>query len=106
MFPKHIPIDPVTNPLDPSLNDMGASKYAGTANPPKVNMRVMVEDMSFHFRFFDGKDWDDKASKRLDDNINTAANILNSLVDDEGRNMPLFENSKKKNDHDCCKKCK
>lgn len=97
LFPKHIPIDPVMNPLDPSLNDMGASKYAGTAKPPKVNMRVMVEDMSFHFRFFDGHDWDDKASRGLDDSINTAANILNSLVDGEGRSMPLFENSKKKN---------
>lgn len=88
VFPRHIPMDPVPNPLDPVLNDMGAAKYAGTEEPPKVKLRVMIEDLSLHFRFFDGHDWDILESNETTNG--DAANLLNALVNDEDASGTLF----------------
>lgn len=94
VFDSHIPIDPVTNPLDPSLNDMGAAKYAGAKVSLKVKLRLMVEDMSLHCRFFDGRDWDNSGPKKAPDD--NAIGLMNALVGDSNEDTDLFSKSKQK----------
>lgn len=60
IFPQHIPLNPVADPL--TRGDMDAPKLANTTVCPPVLARVLVRDFSFRCRFFDGYDWP-KAAK-------------------------------------------
>jgi len=54
IFHRHVPFNPTSDPL--AEGDMGATKYAGTRNL-QVKLRLIVKDMSFNCRLFDGYDW-------------------------------------------------
>lgn len=51
----HFPLRPVSDPIGDG--DMGLSKYAGIQTKPQVKCRLMVHDLSFRIRLFDGYDW-------------------------------------------------
>ncbi len=55
IFPQHVPINPVSDPL--SVGDMNAAKFAGTKTAPEVKLRLIVKDLSLNCLFYDGFDW-------------------------------------------------
>ena len=52
---QHFPIHTLSNPL--GEGDMDAAKFAGTSAAPSVKSRVLVHDLKFKLRLFDGYDW-------------------------------------------------
>jgi hypothetical protein len=65
IIPHHFPLQPVSDPIGDG--DMGIAKYLGTDVRSRVNVRILVHDLSVNLRFFDGYDWpellDDKHPK-------------------------------------------
>ena len=55
IFPQHIPVKPVLDPLAESGVDI--AKLAGTDVAPDIGLRVIVKDASITIRLFDGFDY-------------------------------------------------
>ena len=55
IFPQHIPVKPVSDPLAESAVD--TAKLAGTDVAPDIGLRVIVKDASITIRLFDGFDY-------------------------------------------------
>ena len=55
VFPQHIPVKPILDPLAGCTMD--AARLAGTKKAPAIGVRVIVKDASIICRFFDGLDW-------------------------------------------------
>lgn len=88
-----MPVDPVSNPL--SDGDMGSLKFSGCDEPPKVNLRVIISDMSLDCRLFDGFDWNPKGT--LHAPSNRASSLVETLLDDEiDSGNDMFRNPEEK----------
>ncbi len=55
IFPQHVPVKPLLDPLAESSVD--AAKLAGTEVAPDIGLRVIVKDASVTIRLFDGCDY-------------------------------------------------
>ncbi|KAL7459639.1 hypothetical protein ACHAWC_011423 [Mediolabrus comicus] len=55
IFPQHVPVKPLLDPLAESRVD--AAKLAGTEVAPDIGLRVIVKDASVTIRLFDGCDY-------------------------------------------------
>jgi len=75
---SHIPVDPVSNPI--TNGDMGALNFAGCDDPPKVKLRVLINDMSLDCRLFDGLDWKPSGTIHVPRQV---APLIDTLLDDE-----------------------
>lgn len=51
----HFPLNPVSDPIGDG--DMGVTKFAGSNVKPQIRTRLIVHDLAFRLRFFDGFDW-------------------------------------------------
>jgi len=75
LLPRHVPVDPVSNPT--SDGDMGSTEFSGCDNPPKVNLRVVISEMSLDCRLFDGFDWSPRRTPQ------TSVSPLGTLLHDQ-----------------------
>ncbi len=66
IFNRHIPLSAISDPL--AGGDMGASTFAGTKQV-RVKMRILVTEMNFLCRLFDGYDWPAIITKPKDSNV-------------------------------------
>ena len=92
IFPQHVPINPVSDPL--SGGDMNAAKFAGTKNAPEVKLRLIVKDLSLNCFFYDGFDWPHINTKYptgtnreddLFDNFDASSQIVNFKIKNEDK---------------------
>ncbi len=99
IFPNHISIDPVRDPL--AEGNMNSIQLAGTKESPPVELRIFIRDLSSNCRFFTGMDWENKNLKMFPDSSKKPATasvkrkdqILGTLLEgfDEGE-ADLFSN--------------
>jgi hypothetical protein len=82
LISHHVPDDFMRDPL--TIGDMEAANFIGASEPPDVNLRVIILDLNFDCRFFDGYDWTPK-SKTLDTD-----NLMDELLSQEESKPTLF----------------
>jgi hypothetical protein len=89
IFNHHIPLKASSDPL--SGGDMGASSYAGTKKI-SIKLRIIVTDMAFNCRLFDGYDWPASTDMVTETNTNTKSKLLGELMGDleESHSSPIF----------------
>lgn len=63
IFPNHISIDPVRDPL--ADGNMNSIQLAGTKESPPVEFRIFIRDLSSNCRFFTGMDWENKKRNKF-----------------------------------------
>lgn len=86
LISHHVPDDFMRDPL--TIGDMEAANFIGASEPPAVNLRIIILDLSVDCRFFDGYDWTPK-SKPLD-----ADNLMDELLSQEESNPKLFSGTR------------
>ncbi len=92
IFNRHVPLQTSSDPL--SDGDMGASSYAGTKNV-QVKLRILISDMSFRCRLFDGFDYPESPILKDKESMNTKEKLLGALMGDLEANdsSSVFANS-------------
>ena len=78
IFPRHVPINPVSDPL--SGGDMGAADFIGSNKAPHVKLRLIIKDLSLNCRFYDGYDW---STKKVKPPTNHKTQLLGELLGDQ-----------------------
>lgn len=73
-FPFHLVSDPLID------NDKELAKFAGTPTPPTVRSRVVVHDLRFRIRLFDGYDWPELLEKTRRPALGKGAFVIDMLV--------------------------
>eukprot|EP00978_Attheya_sp_CCMP212_P006074 scaffold13665_cov52-Attheya_sp.AAC.1 len=104
VFPQHVPIIPVPDPLNGG--DMHAAKFAGTSTPPAVNLRLIVKKMTIKCRFFDGYDWVSYKMAKLQKKpptVNKRSQLMGQLMETQDgsdffREQPLPEERRSRMD--------
>ncbi len=89
IFPQHVPVKPVMDPLAESGLD--TAKLAGTDDAPDIGLRVIVKDASITIRLFDGFDYvyspsrvsTKQANKTEDRRDQLLSNLMGGGVEDE-----------------------
>lgn len=79
IFNRHVPLQTSSDPL--SDGDMGASSYAG-GNKVQVKLRILIKDMSFRCRLFDGFDYPESPVLKEKESTNTREKLLGALMGD------------------------
>ena len=96
IFPQHVPVNPVSDPLSESRVD--SAKLAGTELAPDIGLRIIVKDASITIRLFDGFDYVDDPppvhTKRTEDRRDQL--LCNLMGGEEECSTPLL--SRKYND--------
>ena len=85
IFNRHIPLKASPDPL--SGSDMGASSYAGTKNI-QVKLRILVTDISFNCRLFDGHDWPALTVQPVEKSKNIKSRLMGELMGDQVESNP------------------
>jgi hypothetical protein len=73
-FPFHLISDPLID------NDKELAKLAGTVTPPAVKTRVVVHDLCFRIRLFDGYDWPELLEKTRRPGLGNGAFVIDVLL--------------------------
>jgi autophagy-related protein 2 len=96
IFPQHIPVKPVLDPLAESSID--TAKLAGTEVAPDIGLRLIVKDASITIRLFDGFDYMNEPRlfpKQKSNTVDQRDQLLSNLIggEDECSSPILTEDS-------------
>jgi len=86
IFSHHIPLDPISDPL--SEGDMGASHFLGKKDL-KVTFRLLIQEVSFDCRLFDGYDWPKDRDRQSEGN-----EIMQDLLGNQSEDSAIFSETK------------